>query len=96
MVHGDAFNSEPVQEVKRGAKSIPIFRLPPHLGQAHVGQFKIDERWRHQSRAFQTLGDAIRFWLREQQSGERGSVYDLCVGHGRPARWQPSQPAYGG
>ena len=44
MVHGDGFNSEPVQEVKRSAKSIPIFRLPPHLGQAHVGQFKVDER----------------------------------------------------
>ena len=58
MIYGDGFNSQPAQEVKRGAKSIPIFRLSTHLGQAHVGQFKVDERWRHQSRAFQSLGDA--------------------------------------
>ena len=66
-----------MQEVKRGAKSIPIFRLSPHLGQAHVGQFKIDERWRHQSRAFQSLGDAIGFSRKRPFAPVRGAPSDL-------------------
>ena len=60
VVNGDGFHLQPVRKAKGGANGVPVTWLPSHLCQAYVGEFKIQQRRRSQSRAFQSLGDMSR------------------------------------